>query len=241
MRGAEFTVDAGQGHSFRYVADPDDIFAPLLYWGGLHGYEAETIDLFRDLAAGANVVIDAGANTGVFTLVACAAGNAQVHAIEPEPVVAAGFRRHIAMNGLDGRVTLHEVAASDQAGTVEFSRNEHRGIGHIRTDIETGEWSHVEVPAARIDELVNGPVDLVKIDVEGWEAALLRGMTGILEQRRPTIVVEVLPWAEGSCAEVLAPYDYRIEQITPKGLREVVDPLDVSTINGENNFLCTPR
>jgi hypothetical protein len=67
-----------------------------------------------------------------------------------------------------------------------------------------------EFPVARLDDVVRGPVAVIKLDVEGMESAVLRGAGRILSRHRPVVFAEANTEAEGeSVAQVLAPYGYR--------------------------------
>jgi len=94
---------------------------------------------------------------------------------------------HSAVSDRDGRGLMldtgeeHELSATmDEAGAV-LAGNPHK---------------EVSVPVAKLDTLVSAgtirPPDLIKIDVEGHEAAVLRGMMNQLEGKQPTLLIEVL-------------------------------------------------
>jgi len=78
----------------------------------------------------------------------------------------------------------------------------------------------VELPVRRLDDALpsHRDVDLVKIDVEGFEDSVLRGMTGILSQSAPDLIVECL--IDGPLAEIEATvrrFSYRLYQVTRSG------------------------
>jgi FkbM family methyltransferase len=132
-----------------------------------------------------STIVEVGANIGYFTLLykAASGGTARIRCLEPEPSNLEELRRNIEINRLEG-VTVQPVAASD----VDAPLTLRSGINGV-----VGQGGDLRVQAHRLDTLITGPVDLVKIDVEGHEAHVLRGATGLMARRAPTILVEVHP------------------------------------------------
>lgn len=109
-------------------------------------------------------------------------------AFEPHPEAFRVLRSRFP--GVDVRST----AASDAAGTAAFTVV--RNIPEL-SGLNPREWPHNELNTAtitvhteRLDDVINHPVDLIKIDVEGTEAQCLRGATGLLHKYRPVVAVE---------------------------------------------------
>jgi FkbM family methyltransferase len=162
---------------------------------------AETAALRASLPNGGTFV-DVGANWGYFTLVAAhAVGSAgRVVALEPDPRMHAELAANLARNGIRN-VTALAVAAADRAGEATLS-------GYAEADRNRGVSSLVAAPAGDapsfavrtaplddlLDELGIGAVDLVKIDVEGAEELVVRGMArGLVEGRYRRVLVELHP------------------------------------------------
>jgi FkbM family methyltransferase len=148
------------------------------------------------------VFIDVGANIGYFTLLA---GQHLVHsgrvfAVEPNPSVAEQLRQNVARSGLSN-VTVVEAACSDSDERRPFyladiSHTGNTGQSSLsRENAQTETW--VQVNCLTMDQLVESTkatrVDLVKIDVEGAEMSVLRGMTRTLTCFRPKLIVEIHP------------------------------------------------
>lgn len=162
---------------------------------------AETAALRASLPAGGTFV-DVGANWGYFTLVAAhAVGPAgRVVALEPDPRVHAELAANLARNGIRN-VTALAVAASDRAGDAtlagyaEADRN--RGVSSL-VAAPAGDAPSFAVRTAPLDDLLDeqgiDSVDLVKIDVEGAEELVVRGMArGLADGRYRRILVELHP------------------------------------------------
>lgn len=129
---------------------------------------------------------DVGAHTGVYTpLVAAVNPAARIRAFEPNPAVVPMLLGNLAANGLR-RDILVAAALSDVTGAT------HLDVPHDVTAARIAAQG-VAIRALRGDDIDDGsPVDLVKIDVEGHELAVLQGMVGLLTRCHPALVIEVL-------------------------------------------------
>jgi FkbM family methyltransferase len=137
-----------------------------------------------------DLVVDVGANIGYLTSLAAARAGAggAVAAFEPHPVVFELLSANISRwRGSDlAPVHAHQLALSDRAGTAQLSSDDsfHANMGLSSLEPGTGE-SLLPVQVARLDEVLAGrPIGLLKIDVEGHEAGVLRGASALLESGR---------------------------------------------------------
>jgi FkbM family methyltransferase len=155
----------------------------------------ETAAFQRELRTG-DTVIDVGANIGYFTLLFArlVGPTGRVFAFEPEPANFALLRKNVESNGYRN-VTLIPKAVSDASGAARLYLAEHKGDGRI-FDSHDGRES-LPIDTVRLDDFFRddtGPVDLIKIDIQGAEPAALRGMTRLLEKHpRARIVLEFWP------------------------------------------------
>ncbi len=141
-------------------------------------------------------VADVGANLGYFTLLMAdlVGEHGHVHAFEPNPALAARLRDSVSINVAVGRTTVHETALSDSDDGADIVIP--RGEPKNGTLVASGHWpGGVPIETMRMDALDTlGAVDVVKIDVEGAEEAVWRGMAGIFARGRPmTIFLEFAP------------------------------------------------
>ncbi len=238
-----FRVPTTHG-GFGYHAPPGDGLARNLHWRGIKAYEAETLSVFERLARRGGTVIDIGANTGLYSLLACAASpQVRVIAFEPVPRLYEHLRRNVELNGWGKRIELHDSAVSDASGTADFvlPRSQVPTSAHLSSAAyRSHEGAVVTVPVARLDDVDTGDdVRLIKIDVEGAEDKVLAGMPKLLSQQRPDIVIECLP--EGPFREVerlLEGDGYHFFHLLPSG------PSPVAQIKPDHerkfrNFLCS--
>jgi FkbM family methyltransferase len=121
------------------------------------------------------VVLDIGAQIGCFSLaVATRLPGAAVHAYEASPSTAGWLERNVRANGLADRVATYAVAVSDHDGTLELTDNVH---GSALNGLTSTGGSRVTVPCRTFAATVAaaGRVDLVKVDTEGSEYAIVLG------------------------------------------------------------------
>lgn len=193
------TVPVGENASFRMVHH-GYVIENELFWRGLDGWEKVSLELWRRLSARSKVIFDIGANTGVFGLLAQAANpEAVVVAVEPVERIFEKLRKNIALNG--ERVKGVHAAVSDHKGTaVLYDMTESEHVLSVSLNKEWNKASTqlrpVEVPCLTVMDLVEmtgaGTVDLLKIDVETHEPAVLRGFEALLRKDRPTMLIELL-------------------------------------------------
>jgi FkbM family methyltransferase len=172
-------------------------------------------------------VLDIGANLGATALpfAQAVAPSGQVKAFEAWPEVVADLRRNVALNPALN-LEIHEVAVSDRIGEVEFAppRPDASALGTLR-NVEL-DAPRVKVPAITIDSLLEQlpHVRFVKVDVEGAEGLVLRGMRRLLHRDRPMLLIELTDeWLRqmGSSAQeivdLLRNLDYSLFKMTPLG------------------------
>ena len=165
-------------------------------------YELDTARLIHRLLKPNSWFVDVGANLGYFTLLAARwTGPAgRVDAFEPDPINRARLEAHLHENNL-ANVCIHPIAASSQGGEVELIHPQAAGTNHGMASFYkslTGEGQTFTVRTARLDQTLDGLPDLIKIDVEGAELAVIQGLEKILTASQPPkLIIEHNPT---SCA-----------------------------------------
>lgn len=135
-----------------------------------------------------DVVIDLGANIGLTSLfLAGRYGCTTIIAVEPDPSNAALTRRNLVRNGATAEVL--QAAAGPEDGVGCFESNEESNLGHLSG---TGQPVQIISMETLLAMTPDGFADLVKIDIEGGEEALLGGDISWL-QRVGSIIVEFHP------------------------------------------------
>jgi FkbM family methyltransferase len=172
----------------------------------------------RSLREG-DVFFDIGSNVGFFALIAArrVGPRGASYAFEPVPANVEQIVGNAARNALDN-VTVIAGAVSDSAGTATLYLDRHPGGATLSAaDLPGGDGGQIEVEVVTIDGLVADrrcrPPDVVKIDVEGAEAAVLRGMERTLAEHRPVVICEVdsatRAGVEAKAAEITAMLEER--------------------------------
>ena len=164
---------------------------------GLGQYEPPTAAAMLalcDLAGPGFVLYDVGANMGLYgALAASMFSPRRVHAFEPAPASAAVATRIAKRNDLS--LTVHQLAVSDRAGTAELHISPVSDASNSLVAGFRDTEEHIEVETVTLDEVVartGDRPDIVKIDVETHERAVLDGARSTILEHRPAIVVEVL-------------------------------------------------
>jgi len=186
-------------HGLKLIIDPLElVMAPQLIV--YRQWEPDITNLMREYVHTNTVFVDVGANIGYFTCLVASIirneGCGKVIAIEPNPECLALLDRNVSINWSMCEIEVHRSAAANFKGTsrlavpVNRAANAHLDLGKIASS----EPLH-EVLVAPLDELVGEEVivDLLKIDVEGHEWAVLQGARNLLE-RSPSIKI-IMEWS----------------------------------------------
>ena len=214
---------------------------------GFDGYEGETVRLFLALVGDTRTVVDIGANTGLFALVAAKANaRCQVWAFEPVPFIFDMLRKNIRLNQLDNLQAI-PAAVSDFVGESTFYITR-TSVG-IPTDSSScqGFRDQVEeyrLPTTTLDAFSNSRqmsrVDLLKIDAEATEAKVIRGALQTIQKDRPFIICEVLENIDhGYLEQSLRSLNYGFYHITPERLHRHAH-LQGSLNVEQRNYLFVP-
>jgi FkbM family methyltransferase len=237
-----FRVGVGR-HWFHYQTSPGDRVAAPLYWTGLRSWESETFSAFVPLARIGRGVLDIGAYTGVFTLVAATVNKTvRVIAFEPNPVRFQTLVRNLERNAVMDRCTPLPVAVGRADGRARlFVPSQDDSMATLDSQESATAGASVEVDVVSPDSVVPAglAVDLVKIDVEGHEDEVLTALLPRLMRDRPAVICEFLGDRPHDQAEaVLNRLGYLRWHLGPDG------PTPVAHVGGKpspfHNFLCMP-
>jgi FkbM family methyltransferase len=183
-------------HRVTMLVDPGDLIGRELAISGV--WEPQVTAAFREFLSEGDVCVDVGANIGYFALLASKAvgPTGRVHALEPSTRLYAELEANLERNRIEN-VTTWRVAASDADAEALLYEGAPKNRGESSLTQASDRQNPVVVPTRRIDSLLAAEdlnrLRLVKIDVEGHELEVLRGLTSIFDEGfRPAIVVEVL-------------------------------------------------
>jgi FkbM family methyltransferase len=182
----------------RMVVDTSDVHGRTLVTSGI--WEPQTTAAFRSLLADGDVCVDVGANVGYYTLLASTlvGPRGHVYALEPAPDTFATLRANLALNVVSN-VTALAVAAGPEEGRAPLFRPPSGNLGRSSLRRPSDVPSRPDRAAVEVRPLSAVIADshlrrlrLVKIDVEGFEVEVLRGLEPVFERGlRPAVLVEI--------------------------------------------------
>jgi FkbM family methyltransferase len=161
-------------------------------------YEEPFAELFRCLIRPTDRCIDVGANVGIHTirLAKLVGPRGEVIAFEPDEELSGRIRNNLLLNSLSN-VRVIQAAASDHGGeTVSLYRPDVQDSNKGRASLLPHSYltgSEARVPTVTIDDTNQESVALIKIDVEGYEAAVVSGAAHTIDAYSPTIIFEYIP------------------------------------------------
>jgi len=243
-----FEVPLATGDTVLFESRGGDGILRRLYWSRQLGFEESVQRVFARVARRSRTILDIGANTGLYTLLAARVNpTARIWAFEPLPAAFSALERNVHLNGLT-QVSIERAALTDREGWIEL--HVPRSTRFIPTTASTSadfrpDCQILRVRATTLDDHVRRrgveAVDLLKIDTEATEPRVLAGGRETLRRHRPLIVCEVLEGlTEDALEQVLAPLGYRYFWIAEEG------PIETRAIEGHNrsaeaNYLFVPE
>lgn len=207
---------------------------------GMHGatgnlyyglYEVDDMAFVAHALRDEDLFVDVGANIGSYTVLAAGVAGARTLACEPIPSTRTRLLRNVAVNHLEALVQVAAVAVSDREGIVTMTSD------RDTTNLVAADGDLV-VRATSLDTLLAGDVPAVmKIDVEGHEAAVLRGARQTLaDERLLALVVELSGPEEPAVRELLAKESFVAQRYDP-----FARTLTTSDESNGHNFLFVRR
>lgn len=188
-------------------------------------YEPDVWPHIMDEIQPGDVIADVGASIGLYTVAMAKRTGAKgfVYAFEPDPETVQLLQRNVQLNQIEDRVQVQPAAVSNEAGIVKFEGG--RGTeSHIATAFTERAQS---VKAVTLDDVfADVQLDILKIDVEGFEEAVLRGGSILLTDARRApraIFIEVHPFAwpafassSESILDLLGACGYEVRDLTDR-------------------------
>jgi FkbM family methyltransferase len=171
----------------------------------IHKKEPCTLQWIENFQPG-DVLVDVGANVGMYSIWAAATRGTRVFAFEPEAQNYALLNRNIQANGLGGLIKAFCAGLSDQSGLTELYLSELRAGGSNHSVGAALDFKHEPMRAAyqqgcvalKLDDLVaSGAVpqpNHIKIDVDGFEPKVVAGAAAVVKNPSlRSILIETNP------------------------------------------------
>jgi FkbM family methyltransferase len=195
----------------RMYVKPSEHIQQQLFWYGY--YEKDAILTWEALIPEKGIVLDIGANTGYYSLIA-APKTLSVYAFEPSKATVEELEKNIRLNNFN-TIHIQPFAIGKQAeeGNLYLSEPGNTGMTGLTVPANfSGKTEKVTIKTldqwAAAQQLTQ--VDCIKIDVEGAEMDVLAGATRLLQQYKPIILIEII-------AELLAKFND-----TPSGIYQLL-------------------
>ena len=198
--------------SFVMFTNADDVVAGHYMYAGPASFETGTLKLWSHLSKKSKWIYDIGSFTGVFSLAAATANpSCYVMAFEPSFITYSRLLVNIFSNEFNSRISPMRFGLGSELGELELRHPSGvyvmaSGESFLETQI-SDPWFTEKVPVISLDHLLDnqesyrkqividtefGGIDLVKIDVEGFEIEVLKGMQDLISRYKPTAIVEIL-------------------------------------------------
>lgn len=206
----------------KILVSNDSIIHNKYTWSKPQIYQLDAIQFFYDLIKDDYYVLDIGAQSGVFSLMAKYLPTVNFHSFEPDPINYQCLLENLEINNIKN-VKPYNIALSNKIGNKEFNIcTTHRGLNTLGTNIlrfQNYETEKININTSTIDEIfANQKIDLIKIDTEGCEYDILLGGFNTIKKYKPKIFLEY--------------YDHNLNQFnkTISDLDNLIDELNYSII-----------
>ncbi len=215
-----------------------------VFWRGIpNGWERPTMTLWMKLCMDARVIFDIGANHGIYSLVAKTINpDARIYGFEPIKEAFDKYQNNCLINDFD--IQCEELAVSDQDGKAFIygvKKGNELGASLNRSLHE--EDKRVQISTVRLSTYIENckvhSIDLMKIDVETFEAQVLKGLGSYLDQFKPIMILEILTNEVADRVDaILEGKNYSYYLINESSMLEPVDKLMAGHHLDTNYLIC---
>ena len=160
-------------------------------------WEYQSRHVFYDLSKSADLIIDIGAYSGVYSLIgASGSSTSRIFAFEPNPTMRKVLVKNVELNGFANRISIEEFALSDRTGLSALTVGGDTSMAMLHpisgTDAHPAH-PEITVKMATLDDYnFEANSVLMKVDIEGSEIAFLHGASRTIRTLKPTILMEAL-------------------------------------------------
>jgi len=210
-------------------------------------YEYETVQFLKSRLHEGDTFIDVGANIGYLSAVAasCVGPNGEVHCFEPLPDYFARLKK-MANENPNYSIHVNNFACGDIEGssTIDLSNVGNIGWNTMVPSFIADKKKSYTVEIKRLDKYIQekklSNISVIKIDVEGYEFPVLKGLQSLFDSHVfPVLLVEIAPGAYpllgyslGQLSEYMEHYHYSCELLSNPGI-----PFDIRTLSETTNVI----
>ena len=216
-------------------------------------YEKGTIQFLEEFLKPGSSFLDIGANIGLMSVIASKAVGEKgiVYAVEANPGTVPILQTNIELNNCKN-IELLPVALSDVQGMALLFENWEVNRGGASLISQGDNQEGVEVKMERLDDLFNEitPIDLVKIDVEGFEPQVIRGGMTWFKKQLPVFIIEVSEKREKEIGpspkeimelvQGIGRYTFYRHKGTKERRGKLIEIKNVDELPGHDNIICVP-
>jgi FkbM family methyltransferase len=213
-------------------------------------YDLPTQLLMKQVLDKGDIFVDVGANEGMMTLLGAklVGPTGLVISFEPNPTPRSILDRSLKRNKI-ANVELHAAGLSDEAGELRlFVPRINTGEGSFTKPADATAGGYVSCPVLVGEQVIGDRQPrLVKVDVEGFEAHVLKGLTSVLRTARPIIVMEMIAshlardgQSPQQLCEWLASFGYEGQRLSLRG-RHALEFVPVTDEWQDGDYVFNPR
>ena len=203
-----FSIKILPGYTIRYAGKGD--IAQIIYKNEVlvnlkKSFEYSTLQLFSTILKRGDVIIDVGANSGLYSIFysKLVGDEGAVHAFEPDKATFSLLQENLTLNNCNN-VTIYNMALSNKESNIEMvsfnpeniQLNNGDSFKYIKeVSLESMNKDSNLMKAHRLDDLKElntiHKIDFIKIDVEGAEFLVLQGSVNTILKHKPVIIFEL--------------------------------------------------
>lgn len=195
-------------------------------------FEPQTVELFRTLVRAGDVAVDIGANVGCTSLLLSGIAS-KVISFEPSPSTFDLLSRNVAASGRQNIALVNAgLGETDASASIAFNPINRSGGFVSSAPVADHVCEDIKIANGDAQLRAEAAVDFVKIDVEGFELSVLRGLAGTIARHRPVITLELNHWCLNAFQRMSVPdfFDALRAQfpflyaVGPAGAKDLHDP-----------------
>jgi FkbM family methyltransferase len=238
------------GVTFKYYNECDDGLPSYFYYEVPYREKAD-LRLFMELSKKSATIVDIGANTGLFSVLASRVNpKVKIVSIEPYSVNAKRLRKNVALNEATN-VTICELALGERDGEIQMTVPKNGAVTDVssmdgsfsKRKYPELEWSSQTVKMLTLDHLAEEKklkIDLIKCDVETFEIPVFKGADKVFKEDKPTIIFECFLDDERMLFfnAILSSYNYYMYLMMEEGVVYIKEGF--GNVSNGLNFLLTP-